>query len=382
MSSSSSGKIRVALVFGGKSGEHEVSVVSALAAYKALDPNKYEVTLVGIDRTGRWLLPEKSFLLANAANPRLGKLEKERAAIGLLPYKTESQVISVAAANAGPVKGMAFDVVVPILHGTHGEDGTIQGFFELAGLPYVGSGVLGSAVGMDKDMTKRVLRDAGIPVVPFFALRATEFRASAEAALERAEKTFGYPYFVKPANTGSSLGVGKVKSKAEARAKFTEAFLYDAKVLVERGVEARELECAVLGNDRPEASVIGEIAPTHEFYSYEAKYIDEKGADLHIPAKNLPADVGERIREMAVQAFLALELSGMARVDFFLDKKTGELFLNEVNTIPGFTPISMYPKLWEASGVPYAKLFDRLIELALERHAQRAGLKTDYEVKT
>lgn len=382
MSSSAQPKIRVALVFGGKSGEHEVSVVSALAAYKALDPAKYDVTLVGIDRTGRWLLPEKSLLLAHAANPRLVKLEKERAAIGLLPYKTETQVISVAATNAGPVKGLAFDVVVPILHGTHGEDGAIQGFFELAGLPYVGSGVLGSAVGMDKDMTKRVLRDAGIPVVPFFALRAAEFRTGADAAIERAEKMFGYPYFVKPANTGSSLGVGKVKSKAEARAKFAEAFLYDAKVLVERGVEARELECAVLGNDHPEASVVGEIAPTHEFYSYEAKYIDEKGAELHIPAKNLPADVTKRVREFAVQAFLALELSGMARVDFFLDKKTGELFLNEVNTIPGFTPISMYPKMWEASGIPYAKLFDRLIELALERHAQRAGLKTDYDVKT
>lgn len=377
-------KLKVALIFGGKSGEHEVSIVSALSVYKALDPAKYDVTLVGIDKSGRWLLPEQSKILAQASNPRLINLHAQHAAVSLLPFKPETGAQLVPVGGSGvpnPSGGLNFDVVLPILHGTHGEDGTIQGLFELAGLPYVGSGVLGSSLGMDKDAAKRILRDAGVPVVPFLTVKAGEFRRDSKRILDEAEKKFGYPYFVKPANTGSSVGVCKVKARAEAEAKFRESLQYDTKILVERAVDARELECAVLGNDEPKASIIGEIIPRHEFYSYEAKYIDAEGADLRIPAEKMPDGTEARLRELAVKSFLALECAGMARVDFFLDRKTGEVFLNEVNTIPGFTPISMYPKLWEASGLPYPKLLDRLVELALERHAERARLKTSYEVK-
>ena len=360
-------KLRVALVFGGKSGEHEVSITSALSIYKALDKGKYDVTLVGIDKNGRWVTPDAAHIQANLDTPRKIDLGKSRTAFHFDP---------------APGANAKFDVFMPILHGTYGEDGTIQGLFDLAQVAYVGSGVIGSSVGMDKDMAKRVLEHAGLPVVPYITVRRHEFEKDARRFLDEAEKRFGFPYFVKPANMGSSVGVHKVKSAGDAEGLLRDAFKYDTKVLIEKGVNARELEVSVLGNNDPKASVVGEIVPTHEFYSYEAKYIDAKGADLFIPAKGLNERQVAQIQKLAVKCFSALECAGMARVDFFLDKGTGEFFINEINTIPGFTSISMYPKMWEASGLPYPRLLDRLIELALERHRERATLKTTYEVKS
>lgn len=373
-------KIKVAILFGGKSGEHEVSIVSALSIQNALDKSKYDVTLVGIDKTGRWLLPDQSRLLTQRSNPRLIKLNEIKETVSLLPYPSNNNLVSVSDDSAAESSGRKFDVILPILHGTYGEDGTVQGLLELANIPYVGSGVLGSSLGMDKDMAKRVMRDAGIPVVPFMTVRRSDFKARAQSFLDEAQRKFGYPYFVKPANMGSSVGVNKVKSEAEAMKKFEDAFQYDTKLLVEQGIDAREIECSVLGNHDPEASIVGEIIPRHEFYTYEAKYMDENGADLKIPAEITKA-VSDRVRELAVASFKALELAGLARVDFFLDRRDSKIYLNEVNTIPGFTQISMYPKLWEASGLPYPKLLDRLIQLAIERHAEKNGLKTTYEPK-
>ncbi len=373
-------KLRVAILFGGKSGEHEVSVVSALSVYKALDKNKYDVTLVGIDKDGRWLLPEQTKLLAQSENPRLIKLNEIKNTVSMLPFETTKTIVSVDSNSSMPSE-MKFDVVVPILHGTYGEDGTIQGLLELAQIPYVGSGVLGSSVGMDKDMAKRVLRDAGIPVVPFQTIRKSEFKKDSKKIVDRAIKEFGFPFFAKPANLGSSVGVHKVKNEKEAYLKIEDAFLYDTKILIEQAIDARELEVSVLGNDHPKASIVGEIVPQHEFYSYEAKYIDENGATLKIPAEPLTATQSDQIREMAVKAFSAIECQGLARVDFFLDRKSGKIYINELNTIPGFTSISMYPKLWAATGLKYADLLDELIKLAMERHKDRKELKTTYEPK-
>jgi len=375
-------KLRVAVLFGGKSGEHEVSIVSALSVFNALDKTKYDATLIGIDKSGRWLLPDQTRLLAQASNPRLIALNQVKETVSLLPFQAEKSIVPVSAEGSipSPAKGgLQFDVIIPILHGTYGEDGTVQGLLELANIPYVGSGVLGSALGMDKEVAKRVLRDAGVPVVPFITVRRHEFEARAQAILDEARRKFGFPYFLKPANLGSSVGVNKVKNEREARAKFEDALQYDTKILVEQAIDARELECSVLGNHDPHASVVGEVIPHHEFYSYEAKYIDENGAELKIPANDLPKATSDRVRELAVAAFKALEAAGMARVDFFLDRKTGSVYLNEINTIPGFTKISMYPKLWEATGLPYPKLLDKLIELARERHAEKNKLKTTYE---
>ncbi|MBI2605020.1 MAG: D-alanine--D-alanine ligase [Deltaproteobacteria bacterium] len=375
-------KLRVALIFGGKSGEHEVSIVSAMSIYKALDKNKYDVTLVAIDKSGRWVLPDSKALLSQPANVRDLRIASKSQAVSLISYPSEMNLIPIEKNKPHPEGGLKFDVILPILHGTHGEDGTVQGLFELADIPYVGSGVLGSALCMDKDSAKRVMRDAGIPVVPFMAVRRREFSSNKKKIADEAIGKFGLPFFVKPSNMGSSVGVHKAKTAADVIPLLEDAFRYDTKILVERAVSARELEVAVLGNHDPEASVVGEIIPRHEFYSYEAKYIDENGADLKIPAENLPRGTEESARELAVRAFRELDCAGMARADFFLDKKTGELFLNELNTIPGFTSISMYPKLWEASGIPYPELLDRLIELALERHREREGLKTTYEPAT
>lgn len=370
-------KLRVGILFGGKSGEHEVSIVSATNVFNALDKNKYDVTLIGIDKTGRWLLPDQTVLLANSANPRLVKLNREQRAVSFVPFESEKSLVPV---NSDPsASGARFDVIVPILHGTYGEDGTIQGLLELSNLPYVGSGVLGSSVGMDKDVSKRLFAAAGIPVVPCKVLRRHEFAKRKDAMVDEVVRDLGLPFFVKPANMGSSVGVHKVKTREEAAKKIEDSFRYDTKILAEKGVAARELECAVLGNDEPKASIVGEIIPTHEFYSYEAKYLDENGAHLKIPAEGLPAAMTSKIQDLAVKAFRALELRGLARVDFFLDKNTGELFLNEVNTIPGFTQISMYPKLWMASGMTYAGLLDELIRLALEQHAEKNSLKTSFD---
>jgi D-alanine-D-alanine ligase len=270
------------------------------------------------------------------------------------------------------------DVIIPVLHGPNGEDGTMQGLLELANIPFVGSGVLGSALCMDKDAAKRILRDAGIPIVPFLTARRGEFRKDPERMIEEMEKKFGYPFFVKPANLGSSVGVEKVKSRAEAKQKIERSLRYDSKILIEKAINARELECAVLGNADPKASIIGEIVPSSEFYSYESKYVDEYGAELKIPAPDLSSGLSQKIQNYSIAAFKALECAGLARVDFFLDKTSGEIYLNEVNTFPGFTPVSMYPKLWEATGLSYAKLLDALIELAIERFNEKSENETDF----
>lgn len=369
-------KLRVGIVFGGKSGEHEVSIVSATNIFNALDKEKYDVTLVGIDKTGRWLLPDQTLLLTNAANPRLIKLNKENRSVSLVPFESEKSLVSVDASGGSAGR---FDVVIPILHGTYGEDGTIQGLLELSNIPYMGSGVLGSAAGMDKDIAKRLFMSAGIPVVEGKVLRRHEFEKDPSGSVKSLVSALGLPFFVKPANMGSSVGVHKVKTADEAIEKIRDSFNYDVKILVEKAVAARELECAVLGNNEPKASIVGEIIPTHEFYSYEAKYMDENGAHLKIPAEGISKEMMAKIQDFAIRAFRALELRGLARVDFFLDKNTGELYLNEVNTIPGFTQISMYPKLWMASGMTYSGLLDELIRLAIEKHAEKNSLKTSFD---
>ncbi|HRO66671.1 MAG TPA: D-alanine--D-alanine ligase family protein [Pseudobdellovibrionaceae bacterium] len=371
-------KLKVGILFGGKSGEHEVSVVSATNVAQALDPDKYDVTLIGIDKTGRWLLPDQSILLTNSKNPRLVKLNKEQKSVCLVPFEDERSLVP-ADPSSSSAQAARFDVILPILHGTYGEDGTIQGLLELSNLPYVGSGVVGSSVGMDKDVSRRLLVQAGIHCVPTKVIRRHEFEKASDAIIQGLIKGLGLPFFVKPANMGSSVGVHKVKTSEDALTKLKDAFSYDVKVLAEKAVSARELEVAVLGNDQPKASVVGEIIPTHEFYSYEAKYMDENGAHLKIPAENLTAEQVKTIQQMALSAFQCLELKGLARVDFFLDKNSGQVYLNEVNTIPGFTQISMYPKLWMASGMTYAGLLDELIRLALERHAEKNSLKTSFD---
>lgn len=372
-------KLRIAILFGGRSGEHEVSLSSANSVVNALDKSKYEVVLIGIDKSGRWLkvsdagsLTQLSDIAATKAHhPKtLSQLGNSNESLAILPSDANSQIIS----NRGESPFGKIDVLFPVLHGPYGEDGTVQGLLELANIPYVGSGVLGSAVCMDKDVSRRLLREAGIPVVPTLVFRKHEFLDEMQECLIRCERELSYPFFVKPANMGSSVGVGKAKNRDQALACFKNAFEYDLKVLAEKAVSARELECSILGHRNPKASVIGEIVPQHEFYSYEAKYLDENGALLKVPASDLSEEVVERIQTLSLKAFRVLECSGMARVDFFLDRNTNSLFLNEINTIPGFTKISMYPKLWEASGLPYSQLLDELIELSLERHRERKSL--------
>ena len=380
-------KIRLGLLFGGRSGEHEVSLTSAASVLKALDPEKYEVVPIGITREGRWLVG------SSADHLLPGVLEHGRPVTAsvdptgprLIPLNSaapaEQQSSSAAGAVSGPTVGPAsrrespeIDVIFPLLHGTFGEDGTVQGLLELAGIPYVGAGVLGSSVGMDKDVMKRLFRDARLPIVKWVLVLRGEWEQDPRQARTLIEKKIGYPLFVKPANLGSSVGISKVRNAKELPAALDLAAGYDRKIVVERAVNAREIECAVLGNDHPEASVPGEVVPVNEFYDYEAKYLKE-GSELIIPAKLRPREV-RRVEQLAVRAFEATDCAGMARVDFLLDRRTGGLFVNEINTIPGFTPISMYPKLWEATGLSYPKLIDRLVELALERHQDKA--RTQY----
>lgn len=378
----------MAILFGGKSGEHEVSIVSAMSVYRALDKSKFDVTMIGIDKNGRWLAPDQSMLLGQSISPRLIKLHEMAGTTTLIPFENDQQFVPVSSTVPGALApatkqnlGTAFDVILPILHGTFGEDGTMQGLLELANIPYVGSGVLGSALGMDKDVSRRLLAAAGIPVVKTRVLIRGEFQKDPKGWIRRMAEEFSFPHFVKPANAGSSVGVHKVKSLEGALAQYEDAFAFDVKVLVEQAIMARELEVSVLGNWEPRASVVGEVIPSHEFYSYEAKYIDENGAQLKIPAENLTEVQRTKIRELAVQAFKVLDCRGLARVDFFLDRQTNEIYLNEINTIPGFTSISMYPKLWEASGLNYSDLLEELIRLALERHQEKNSLKTSYESK-
>jgi D-alanine-D-alanine ligase len=361
-------KIRVGVVFGGRSAEHEVSLQSAQNVLDALDREKYEPVLIGIDRQGRWHLDEHTRLLFDSARP-LPKLAADSPReVALVARGEQSRLMDLSANRE--LAGL--DVVFPVLHGPYGEDGSVQGLCRLANLPCVGAGILGSSVGMDKDVMKRLLRDAGIPTARFLVSargRAMPDFAAASAAL-------GAPVFVKPANLGSSVGIAKVHTEEEYERAVAAAFQYDTKVLVEEYIAGREIECSVLGNEDPVASVPGEIVTGggHAFYDYDAKYIDENGAELRIPAP-LDAPTTERMRALAVRAFTVLCCEGMARVDMFL-RDSSEVVVNEINTIPGFTRISMYPKLWEASGVSYRELVDRLIMLALERHAIEQGLKT------
>lgn len=356
-------RIRVGIVFGGRSVEHEVSVASATSILAALDPNRYEVSLLCVDTEGRWRLGAPGALPEQA-----GRGEE----VSLPAVPGNGTLVSAGAGR--PVARL--DVILPIIHGTGGEDGCIQGFLELAGVPYVGSGVLGSALQMDKDVAKRLLRAEGIPVVPWIAARAQDIAAGAEAVADAAVRELGLPAFVKPASLGSSVGVSKAKTRAQLVEALRHAARYDEKVMVERAVDAREVEVGVLGDEQPEASVVGEIVPKREFYDYESKYVDED-TELLVPAP-LDDATAERARALALRAFRALEGAGLARVDFFLDRRTGELFLNELNSLPGFTEVSMYPRLWRAAGVSYTALLDRLIELALARHRRRAALERTY----
>ena len=360
-------KLRIAVLFGGRSGEHEVSLMSARSVLSALDPKKYEITQIGITKDGVWLAGQN--VLEALSN---GQMDDENLKqVVILPDKHHNRIWEIRIENSTwmlePLTNV--DVVFPILHGTFGEDGTLQGLLELADLAYVGAGVTGSSVGMDKGIFKDVMRANGIPTVKSVIVLRSEVEKEIEAVIRQAEALGPYPLFVKPANLGSSVGITKCNSRADLTEGLMEAATYDRRVLVECGVNAREIEVSVLGNDKPQASVPGEVLPSREFYSYESKYVDETST-LLIPAP-LPVGVADKIRQMAVSAYQAIDCSGMARVDFFIEKTTGEIYLNELNTIPGFTSISMYPKLWEATGLPYQKLLDRLIELALERKADR-----------
>jgi D-alanine-D-alanine ligase len=361
-------KLHVGILFGGRSGEHEVSLRSARSILKAIDRKKYDVVELGITKQGRWLQNSAAQHLLGGETQATAKAGRE---IGL----------TLAAAAAEPGARTGLDVVFPVLHGTFGEDGTIQGLFELADVAYVGSGVLGSSASMDKDAMKRLFAAAGLPLTPHSTLLRSEWRADAKRATRAIEKALSYPLFVKPANLGSSVGISKVHGRGELAAAMDLAASFDRKIVVEQGVggpgvKPRELEVAVLGNDTPEASVVGEIVPAKEFYDYEAKY-ELAGPDESvsiIPAKLTKAEEKE-IRAMAIAAFRACDCAGLARVDFLMAParkgKPSEIVLNEINTMPGFTSISMYPKLWAASGLPYTKLIDRLIELAMERHREK-----------
>lgn len=368
-------KIRVGLIFGGRSGEHEVSLASARSVMAVLDPEKYDVVQIGITHDGRWL---------TQGNP-LAQLTAARAALladGAAAVPAPAEPPPTAGRELVPgATGAAFpplDVIFPVLHGPYGEDGTVQGLLELAGVAYVGCGVLASSVGMDKIVSKQLFQAHGIPVVPYCAVKRRDWETQPDAVLADIEAQLAYPLFVKPANLGSSIGISKAADREALRRSLAEAARYDRKLLIEAAVaNPREIECSVLGNDDPLASVPGEIVPSKEFYDYEAKYLDGR-SELLIPAP-LPPETAAQVRALAVQAFLALDAAGLARVDFLLERDTGKLYLNEVNTLPGFTSISMYPKLWEAGGLSYAELVDRLIELALERHADKARSLTRYE---
>lgn len=339
------------ILFGGRSAEHEISLLSARNIVAALDRERFAPLLIGIDKQGRWHLESQATLDAAVGDPRAVRLDPTA------PL-TDASVLKPG------------DVVFPAVHGTFGEDGTLQGLLELADVAYVGAPVLGSAIGMDKDVAKRLLRDAGIPIVPYRLVTARAFRRDRDACL-RAGGELGFPLFCKPANAGSSVGVSKVTGAEELEAALGLALQFDTKVLLERGIDAREVECAVLGNDEPEASLPGEIVLSHRdgFYSYDAKYVDPDGAVFRVPA-DLPAAVAKRVQELSVATFRTLELAGLARVDFFLDRGEGALYVNEVNTLPGFTAGSGYPKMWAASGLPVTGLVSRLLDLAIERHGE------------
>src|SRR5438270_6968598 len=386
-------KLRIGVLFGGRSGEHEVSLLSAAAVLKAINKDKYEVVPIGITKEGRWLTDSHAEKLLRGereqesgrhlragdpqATPGAAVLAKGEAVI-VPPVPQSHGLIPFESAAPSTQKAVDVDVISPVLHGTFGEDGTIQGLLELADIPYVGAGVLGSAAGMDKDVMKQLFAGAGLVIVKHVAVLRSQWEKDSKMITKLVESKLKYPVFVKPANLGSSVGISKVHDRKELGPAIGVAAGYDRKIVIEEGVggskrKARELECSVLGNDQPQASTVGEIVPAAEFYDYNAKYIDE-GSQPVIPAKISKKQMKE-VQEMAVRAFKAVDCSGLARVDFLMDPgrrgKPGKLYLNEINTMPGFTSISMYPKMWTASGLEYPKLIDRLIELALERHAEK-----------
>ena len=367
-------KIKVGVIFGGRSGEHEVSLRSARSVLSALDPEKYAVTQIGITHEGAWLAGEQVLDWMSQEKP--GQEGKNAT---ILPDPTRPGLFRLDESSGETVlKHLSeLDVVFPVLHGTFGEDGTIQGLFEMAGIAYVGAGVLGSSLGMDKGVFRDVMRSHRIPVVETLVLLRGEIEESLEQAISRGEGLAPYPLFTKPANLGSSVGVTKCNNRSDLMEGLLEAARYDRRILVERGVPAREIEVSVLGNEDPVASVPGEIRPAADFYTYEAKYYDNR-SELLIPAP-IPFETSQQVREYALQAYKAIDCAGMARVDFLLDKDSGEIYLSELNTIPGFTEISMYPKLWEASGLPYPDLVDRLIQLALDRKSERDHTEWRYQ---
>jgi D-alanine-D-alanine ligase len=363
-------KLTVALLFGGKSGEHEVSLRSAASILKALDRQKYAVIPIGITKDGQWRSDPK-FL--EAAFPEI--LSHGRTV--LLPPDPLGNSLMQVLSDSNAIGNQAkIDVVFPALHGTYGEDGTIQGLLDMANLPYVGAGVLGSSVGMDKDVMKRLLQHAGLPIVDFLVVLDHQWAAKKEAVRSAIEEKLGYPCFVKPANLGSSVGISKVKNAAALDLAMDLAAQYDRKIIIEKGLDVREIECSVLGNDDPLASLPGEIVPSNEFYDYESKYLDESSR-LLIPAP-LEESQTKAVQDLAIRTFLVTECSGLARVDFFFEKNTHQIYVNEINTLPGFTSISMYPKLWQATGLGYSELIDKLIQLAIERHQGRQSKKTTY----
>ena len=384
-------KLRVGVLFGGRSGEHEVSLMSAASVLKAINPQKYEIVPIGITKEGRWLTPpDAERLLRGEAVPSgssavLPASAKAAIAAAAAAYAKETGVMPRPVSQTGGLaafediarsgeSAIHVDVIFPVLHGTFGEDGTIQGLLELADIAYVGAGVLGSATGMDKDVMKKLFAAADLPMVKHVTVMRREWEQNPQKVRKHIESELKYPLFVKPANLGSSVGISKVRDRDQLAAGMEEAARFDRKIVIEEGVggkkhKARELECAVLGNDEPRASVVGEIVPGAEFYSYNDKYIDE-GSKPIIPAP-INKKTAKAVQEMAVRAFKAVDCCGLARVDFLMDPRSAKVYLNEINTIPGFTKISMYPKMWEASGLPYSELIDQLIELALERQAEK-----------
>ena len=369
MSENGQQKVRVGVIFGGRSGEHEVSLNSAQSVMRALNPDKYEVIPIGIDKNGRWLTGDV-----------VGTLTEGKAShhATLLPDPKATGLMQLDEGESGGLTAVAqLDVVFPVLHGPYGEDGTVQGLLELANLPYVGAGVVGSAVGMDKAIFKHVMTASGLPVLPWRLVQSGEWRSRPGEILAEIEAILAYPVFTKPANLGSSVGINKCQNREELRAGLDEAASYDRRIVVEQGVTVRELEVSVLGNDKPMASVVGEVRPRRDFYDYVAKYVSDD-SELIIPA-DLTEGQSDEVRRLAVQAYKAIDCAGLGRVDLLMDVGNGRLYLNEINTIPGFTSISMYPKLWEASGLTYGQLLDKLIDLALERHKEKESLKKSYE---
>ena len=356
-------KINIAIMFGGRSAEHEVSINSARNIVKAINRDKYNISLIGIDRSGKWLCYKEQELLSGKKLFLAGEESKN---ITVIPFTEKGKFFL----KIGKTDKL-INVVFPVLHGPFGEDGTIQGLFKLFNVPFVGPSVLGSALGMDKDVSKRLFKEAGMPSAKFLVYKNNQ---KDNISFQEIKKSLGLPFFIKPANLGSSVGISKVKNKNEFTKAVKKAFSYDNKIIIEKFIQGREIECAVLGNENPIASIPGEVISNHDFYSYEAKYLDENGAMVAIPA-NLSESMIKKIREMAVKTFKVLCCEGMGRVDFFVDAKN-KIFVNEINTLPGFTSISMYPKLWEYSGISYSKLIDNLIKLAIERYNTENKLKT------